>query len=148
MLAPRPLASLSAVVVAVALFATCLPASGSNWVLSLAAGSKGEAQTTAAPAAPTGVSDVCVSPSLKQVTVSWNAVTNATTYTVLKSTTVSTGSYSSTATGVTTTSWTSGSLANGNDWFKVEAYVGTHWVSAQSTATGETTISTSGCVQP
>jgi len=147
MLAPRPLASLSAVVVMVALFATCLPASGSNWVLSLAAGSKGESKATAAPAAPSGVSAACVSSSLKEVTVSWNAVTDATTYTILKSTTSATGTFSSTATGVTTTTWTT-TLTASNDWFKVEAYVGTHWVGAQSTATGETTISASGCIQP
>jgi hypothetical protein len=58
------------------------------------------------------------------------------------------GSYSSTATGVTTTTWTSGVLATGNDYFKVAAYVGTKWVGAESAATGESTISGSGCTQP
>ena len=131
-----------------ALFATGLPASASNWALALAAGSKGEAQATTGPSAPANVSDACVSPTSKLITVTWNAVADASTYTVLKSTTTTTGSYNSTATGVTTTSWTSGTLTSGNDWFKVEAYVGTKWLSAQSAATGETTISTSGCIQP
>ena len=71
----------------------------------------------------------------------------ASSYTIFKSATLA-GSYTSTATGVTGTSWTSGTLSNGNVYFKVEAFVGTLWVSAQSVATGESTISNSGCVQP
>ena len=51
-------------------------------------------------------------------------------------------------TGVTTTTWTSGVLATGNDYFKVAAYLSTKWVSAESAATGESTISGSGCTQP
>jgi hypothetical protein len=39
-------------------------------------------------------------------------------------------------------------LATGNDYFKVAAYVGTKWVGAESAATGESTISGSGCTQP
>ena len=89
----------------------------------------------------------CVSPSLKQVKVSWTAVARASSYTILKSATLA-GSYTSTASGVTGTSWTSGTLSNGNVYFKMEAFVGTLWVSSQSVATGESTISTSGCVQP
>ena len=49
---------------------------------------------------------------------------------------------------VTTTSWTSGTLPAGNYYFKVAAYVGTKWVSAESAATGETTINTGSCIQP
>ena len=151
MLARTPLAPLSAGVLVAVLLASVVPAAGSNWTGSLAAGSKAEAQAQPGPAAPTGVSDVCVSQSQRLVTVSWNAVTNASTYTVLKSTTTSTGSYTSAATGVTTTSWTSGTLTAGNYWFKVEAYVGTKWLSAQSAPTpSETTIATTGteCQQP
>jgi hypothetical protein len=150
-LARTPLAPLSAGVLVAVLLATVVPAAGSNWTLSLAAGSKGATQAKPGPPAPTGVTDVCVSPSGRTVTVSWNAVADASTYTVFKSTTTSTGTYSSTATGVTTNSWTSGTLTAGNYWFKVEAYVGTKWVSAQSAATpSETTIATTGteCQQP
>jgi hypothetical protein len=149
-LAHTPLAPLSVGVLVAVLALSVVPAAGSNWTLSLAAGSKAEAQAQPAPAAPTGVSDVCVSSSGRTVTVSWNAVADASTYTVFKSTTTSGGSYSSTATGVATNSWTSGTLTAGNYWFKVEAYVGTKWVSVQSAATGETTIATTGteCQQP
>jgi hypothetical protein len=146
-----PLAPLSATVLVAVLLATVVPAAGSNWTPALAAGSKGEAQAQPGPVAPTGVSDVCVSPSQRLVTVSWNAVADASTYTVFKSTTTAGGTYTSTATGVTTNSWTSGTLTAGNYWFKVEAYVGTKWVSAQSAATpSETTIATTGteCQQP
>jgi hypothetical protein len=150
-LAYTPLAPLSAGVLVAALLASALPAAGSNWAISLAAGAKAEAQAQGAPAAPTGISDVCVSPSGRTVTVSWNAVTDASTYSIFKSTTTSAGTYTSAATGVTTASWTSGTLTAGNYWFKVEAYVGTKWVSAQSAATpSETTIATTGteCQQP
>jgi len=148
-MAHTPLAPLSAGVLVAALLAAVVPAAASNWTISLAAGSKGEAQAQPVPAAPSGVSDVCVSSTQQKVTVSWSAVAHTTTYTVLKSTT-SAGTYTPTATGVTTTSWTSGTLTAGNYYFKVEAYVGTNWVSAESSATGETTIATSGteCKQP
>ncbi len=150
-MARTPLAPLSVGVLVAVLLVSVVPAAGSNWTLALAAGSKAEAQAQPAPAAPTGVQDVCVSSSGRTVTVSWNPVADASTYTIFKSTTTSTGSYTSTATGVATDSWTSGTLAAGNYWFKVEAYVGTKWVSAQSAATPtETTIATSGteCQQP
>jgi hypothetical protein len=49
---------------------------------------------------------------------------------------------------VTTTTWTSGSLGTGNDYFEVATYFGTKWLGAQSAATGETTITGSGCTQP
>ncbi|MGO9581428.1 MAG: hypothetical protein ACLP36_01325 [Acidimicrobiales bacterium] len=149
-MAPRPLAPLSAAVLVTAMLLSAVPASASSWTVALRAASAGEAQTQAAPAAPTGVSDACVSSSVREVIVTWNAVTDASSYSIFKSTTTSAGSYSSTATGVTGTSWTSGTLAAGNVYFKVEAYVGTKWVSAESAATGETTLSTSNpeCTQP
>lgn len=150
-MAGTPIAPLSAGVLVAVVLASVVPAAGSSWSLALAAGSKAEAQARPGPAAPSGVNDVCVSPSGRTVTVSWNAVADASSYTVFKSTTTSTGSYTSTATGVTGNSWTSGPLAAGNYWFKVEAYVGTKWVSAQSAATPtETTIATTGtqCQQP
>jgi hypothetical protein len=75
-------------------------------------------------------------------------VTRATTYTVYDTTTSATGSYSSVATGVATTSWTSGTLSAATYWFEVAAYTGTNWIGTKSTATAESTISSSGCVQP
>jgi cellulose 1,4-beta-cellobiosidase len=146
-LAPTPLAPLSAAILVAVLLISGAPASASNWALSIKTASTAEAQTQAAPPVPTGVSAACVSPTQQKVTVTWSAVAHAATYTIYKSATLA-GSYSSTATGVTTTTWTSGVLATGNDYFKVAAYVGTKWVGAESAATGESTISGSGCTQP
>jgi len=145
-LAPRPLAPLSATVFVMATVLSAVPASASSWTVAAKTASTGEAR---AQAGPTGVSDTCVSSSEREVTVTWNAVTDASNYSVFKSTTL-TGSYLSAAAKVTGTSWTSGTLAAGTVYFKVEALVGTNWVSAESTATGETTLSTSNpeCTQP
>ena len=147
-MARTPLAPLSAAIIVAALLGMVVPAAASNWTLSLKTGSTAEAQAQTGPAAPIGVSDVCVSSSQQEVTVSWSAVAHAATYTIYKSTTTSTGSYSSTATGVTTTTWTSGTLTTGNYYFKVAAYVGSKWLGAQSAATAESTIATNSCVQP
>ena len=67
------------------------------------------------------------------------------------STTSATGTYSLIASGVTTTSWTSGTLTTGTHyWFEVTVNVGSNWASAKSTATGSSTINGSNpfCVQP
>ena len=150
-MAHTPLAPLSAGIVVATLLALVAPAAGSsNWTLALNTGSKAEAQAQPGPSPPGGVSDACVSSSGRTVTVSWNAVADASSYTIFKSTTSSSSGFSSTKTGDTATSWTSGTLAADNYWFTVEALVGTKWVSVQSAATGETTIATSGteCQQP
>jgi hypothetical protein len=89
--------------------------------------------------------------STKTIKVSWTAVTHATTYTVYDSTTSATGTYNSIATGVTTTSWTSATLAaSTNYWFEVTVSVGSNWTSVKSSATAESTINTFSpfCVQP
>ena len=147
-MARTPLAPLSAGILVAVVLATVVPAAGSNWTLALHTGSNGEAQAKPGPSAPSGVSDLCVSSSGRTVTVSWNAVTDASSYTIYKATTLA-GTYSSTGTAATT-SWTSGTLTAGNYYFKVAASVGTNWASAESAATGETTIATSGteCKQP
>jgi cellulose 1,4-beta-cellobiosidase len=87
----------------------------------------------------------------KTIKVSWTAVTHATTYTVYDSTTSATGTYSSVAAGVATTSWTSGTLSSGtNYWFEVTASVGSNWTTAKSSATAESTINSTSpyCSQP
>jgi hypothetical protein len=120
----------------------------SSWGEMLKSGSKGEARATTVPAVPAGVAAVCTSSSAKTVQVSWTAVAKATSYTIYDATTSATGTYASMASGVTTASWTSASLTAGNYWFEVVALVGTNWVSAKSTASGESTTSSTGCVQP
>jgi cellulose 1,4-beta-cellobiosidase len=123
-----------------------------SWIVTLHTASSGEGHSQTVPSAPTGVTAACNAPTTsKTIQVSWTAVTHATTYTVYDSTTSSTGTYSSIATGVTTTSWTSGTLTAGtNYWFEVTVSVGSNWASAKSTATGESTINSLSpfCVQP
>jgi hypothetical protein len=124
----------------------------SNWSVQVAAGSKGESQATVLPVAPTGISATCAAPTTaKTIKVTWNAVTHATTYSVYDSTTTAGGTYSLVASGVSGTTWTSGTLTSGtNYWFEVVATVGSHWASVKSSASVESTINSTNpfCVQP
>jgi hypothetical protein len=137
----------SAAVLITALLLATSPVGASSWSVALRPSSNGEARAQAAPSAPTGVSASCVSSGQKLVSVLWIAVSAASSYTIYKSATLA-GSYTSTASGVTGTSWTSGTLTTGNVYFKVAAYLGTKWMSAQSADTSETTINSNGCIQP
>jgi hypothetical protein len=136
---------LPAMVISTAILISGGRASASTWTSALSPGSTFETQAQAGPAAPAGPSAACVSLILQpEVTVTWSGVTHASSYTVF----VSSGSgYSAVATGVTGTSWTSAPLATGTYTFELDAYVGTHWVSANSAATGSHTVSILGtCV--
>jgi hypothetical protein len=139
-------------VAALAWFGAVTACGASNWVASVASGSKGESQATSLPGAPAGAGAVCAAPTTaKTIKVTWSAVSLATSYTVYDATTSASGTYTAVASGVTGTSWTSGTLTNGtNYWFKVNALVGTKWASAQSAASPESTINSSSpfCVQP
>jgi hypothetical protein len=119
-----------------------------NWVPPLHAASAGEAKSAALPLAPSGPAAACTSSSAKTIKVSWTAVAKATSYTVYDTTTSATGTYAALTTGVTTTSSTSATLSAANYWFEVAAYVGTNWVGTKSLGTAESTVSSSGCVQP
>jgi hypothetical protein len=119
-----------------------------KWVPTLHAGSTGEAKVQGAPAAPTGAAAACTSSSGMTIKVSWSAVTKATNYSVYEATTSASGTFSLVASGVSAASWTSATLSAGNYWFKVTAYIGTNWLGTKSSATGESTISSTGCVQP
>ena len=124
-----------------------------TWVVHAAAGSSGEAQAQALPAAPGGVSASCAAPSTaKTIKVSWSAVTHATNYAIYQatSTTATPGTYTKVTT-VTTTSYTTATLSTAtNYWYKVATDVGTNWAGAQSAATLESTINSANpyCVQP
>ena len=76
------------------------------------------------------------------MTITWSAVTGATSYNVYESTTSSTTGYTVASSGLTTTSWKSGKLAAGTYWFEVAATAGTGgaWVGANSTAAGPLVI--------
>lgn len=139
-------------------FAICLlqlpglASAATAWIVRSATGSSGESHAQGLPAAPTGVTATCNAPTTaKTIKVSWSAVTHATTYSVYDSTTSATGSYALVASGVSTTSWTSGTLTAGsNYWFEVAAGVGTNWLGVKSSASIESSIASSSpfCVQP
>jgi hypothetical protein len=139
---------LAGVVAAGMLLGMTATAWATNWVVTLHTASAGEARAQGLLTAPSGPAAACTSSSAKTVKVSWTAVTKATSYTVYDTTTSATGTYTSVATGVTTTSWTSATLSAANYWFEVAASMGTNWIGTKSVATAESTISSSGCVQP
>ena len=115
-----------------------------NWTVALSAGSSGEAKAQALPAAPAPTS-ACASPtSLREVKLTWTAITHATNYGVYQATTSATGTYTLQAT-VTVATWTSAALAAGHYWYEVVANVGTNWASAKSAATAERTTTSTTC---
>ena len=119
-----------------------------HWTPVLTPGSAGEAKAQTTPARPTGVSAACTSASAQTVKVSWTAVSRATGYTIYEATTSATGTYTSVASGVTASPWTSGTLSAGNYWFEVMAQIGSNWVGTKSTASSESTTSSGACTQP
>ena len=124
----------------------------SNWAATVATGSKGESEAKSLPATPGSTGATCAAPTTaKTIKVTWSAVLLATSYSVYDATTSASGTYTQVASGVIGTSWTSGTLTSAtNYWFKVTALIGTKWVSAQSSASPESTINSVSpfCVQP
>jgi cellulose 1,4-beta-cellobiosidase len=121
-------------------------AASTGWSPGLTQGSHGEAHSGALPSAPAKPGASCVSSTAQQITVTWTASAHATTYSIYQSTTSATAGFTVTATGITTTSWTSPiQLATGSYWFKVIATTGTKWAGAQSTATVQRTIGSGSC---
>jgi hypothetical protein len=123
-------------------------AAATNWVATLHTASSAEAKAQGFPAAPSGTTATCTSASTKTIRVTWTGVSRATSYAVYDATTSASGTYSAVATGVATTTWTSASLSSANYWFEVAAYSGTNWIGTRSVASAESTISSSGCIQP
>lgn len=123
------------------------PAWATAWTVPVRAGSAGLARSQTLPVpAP---SAACQSSSTKVIVVSWSAAGHL-TYAVSQSTSSATGTYTQVASGLTTGSWTSATLGNGNYWYKVSGTVGTNWSTGASSATGESTIenATPKCTQP
>jgi hypothetical protein len=116
-----------------------------TWTIGVDGTPKGEATADAAPPAPTGVVAVCTSSSGATVKITWTAVGHASTYTIWESTTSATSGFSAVATGVSGTSWTTGTLASGKYWFEVSARVGANWASPNSTASAKRTVTGAGC---
>ncbi len=115
----------------------------STWTVTLHASSHAEAHAQPSPAAPTGVTAMCVAPaSKKEVSVTWGAVSNASEFEVLQS--LNGGSYGSVTT-LTATAWTSGALATGTYNYEVETQIGTNWASSPSSPSATRTISKNAC---
>src|ERR1700758_5382834 len=111
------------------LCALSVPAQASAWIVTLHTGSAAEGHSNLLPSAPGSPGAACTSATAATIKVTWSSVTHASTYSVYQATSAATGPYSLAASGVTTTTWTSGSLATGNYWFEVAALQGTNWQS-------------------
>ena len=114
------------------------PGTGTNWNVASAT-SPGEATAALAPGAPTSLQGsqsggfMCASTATEVVTLSWTPVAHATSYQLQQSTT-SSGSYaavSPTPTYVGATATVTYTTAV-TEYYKVEAFVGTSWVSPLS----------------
>lgn len=116
------------------------PAWAGNWNVALQSGSAGEAQSNSLPPAPASPAAACTSLTSNTIKVTWSAVTHASTYSVYQSTGGANGPFSLVVSGITTTSWTTGSLASGNYWYEVSAVEGSSWASVNSASTPELTI--------
>jgi hypothetical protein len=128
--------------VAVTVALVLLPgiAAASSWTTPLRSASSGQSRARSLPSPPTGVIASCAAPSTSRtVTVTWTPVPNAGSYTVYQSKTSATTGYTTAATGVTGTAWTSGNLTAATYWFQVSALIGTKWVSAHSAASNQAT---------
>ena len=145
---PRIPRRIAALAIAASVLGGASIAVATAWTVSLAAGSKAQAQTPSATPVPTGVTATCVSGVQTKVTVTWTAETGAQTYTVYDSTTSATGPWTSigTATAPTVT-FTSGSLTAGGYYFAVTTTLSdAAWgASTQSTASANRTIGSASC---
>jgi hypothetical protein len=120
-------------------------ATAATWPAGLLAGSNGQAAATGAPSAPTGATSACTSPVGSTVNVTWSLAARATSYDIWQSQTSATSGFTLVATGVSATTWTSGSLATGSYWFEVSARTGANWTGPTSTATAKRTITVTLC---
>ena len=132
-------AAVAFVVSAAASLALPQTAWATNWAADVSGATASSAQSLAV-AAPSNVTSSCPSPtSSKTVKVTWSAISHA-SFAVYQSTTSATSGYSLVASGVTTNSWTSGTLSNSSYWYEVVAYYSANWTSAKSAATAQRTI--------
>jgi hypothetical protein len=114
------------------------------WIAPLNAATTFQGQSTSV-SPPSGVSGTC---NGKTVIVSWTAPAHSTSYSVYKSTTTISGTYTSIASGVTATTFTTANLGNSQNWFKVSTLLGSNWKSAQSVPTARFTITGATCASP
>ena len=123
--------------------AVSVPAS---WSIALAASASAQVDSGGPPSAPAGATATCVSALSNQVTITWNAVAGASTYSLYYSTVSAGGPYSLLTSGIATTIYTTGGLAVATFWFEVAAVRGTYWQGPNSAATAGRTIVAITCV--
>jgi hypothetical protein len=118
-------------------------AHASTWIVTTANSASGLAKSIELQP-PDEVTATCTAPLTdRSITVTWNAVSDATSYVVYESTTSATGGFSAVATDLTATSWTSGTLKKETYWYAVAVVVGSStWISPMSAATAARTIAT------
>ncbi len=141
---------------AAVLIGSCMHAgtawSATSWALTVRTASSGETYAQSLPVAPTGITATCAAPTTsKTIRVGWTAAIHATSYTIYRATTSANGTYTQVATGISGTSWTSGSLTSAtNYWYEVVTKVGSNWISVRSAASAESTINATSpfCIQP
>jgi hypothetical protein len=133
--------ALSSLAILLALALILARSAHAAWRIALNPASSSEAEATSTPA-PANVKAACAIGATVKVT--WTAVSHAASYTIWQSTTSATSGFTSVASGVTGTSWTSSSLGKGTYWFEVSARIGSNWNGPTSTASAQRTISANG----
>jgi rhamnogalacturonan endolyase len=111
--------------------------SGSGYTASFDTATAGVVKITLSETTPTAPAGLTATAGNAEVSLLWNSVTSASSYTVLRSTTSGSG-YTTVATGVTGTTFTDAGLANGTTYFYVVKAVntaGTSTASAEASAT-------------
>lgn len=122
-------------------------AHASSWTISATPNATGVAHALT-PQPPSSVTATCTDPTARTVTITWSAVSFASSYVVYESTTSASSGYTVVATGVTATTWTTGTLKKGTYWYEVAAVVGTTaWTSPMSSPTAGRTITTAARCQ-
>ena len=116
------------------LLALPVSATATNWTVGATVTKGGQAASSTFVLAPTGVTDTCPAFVGTKINVAWTASVGATGYKIYVSTTSSSAGFSLVASGVTGTSWTSGSLPNATYWYSVSATYGSSGETAATAA--------------
>ena len=123
------------------LLALPVSATATNWNVAATIPKGGQAASSVFVVAPTGVSESCGSLFTPKITVSWTASTGATGYKIYVSTTSSSSGFTLAASGVSGTSWTSGTLTNATYWYSVSATYGSGGETSATVSSNSRTIS-------
>lgn len=108
---------------------------GATWAVPLVSASTAQAQSgvLTAPGIPTFT--VC-KPHPVSLAIAWTASTHASSYSILTSTTASTGPFTSVAVVPSSTlTWTLPSPGTATHWFEITALVGTKWMATSAVST-------------